>query len=75
VIWPVVVESVRPVGIAGDTAKDKVPKPPDAVTGVKGVMAEPAGVVVVATACVVISEGGLIVSEKVFEDVCAVGVA
>jgi hypothetical protein len=74
VIWPVVVESVSPAGSVGETAKDKVPKPPDAVTGVTGVMAVPTVTVVVATACVVISVGALKASENVFADVCAVGV-
>ena len=52
-ICPVVVERLKPDGKAGKTAKDKVPDPPEAVTGVNGVMAAPVGAVVVATACVV----------------------
>jgi hypothetical protein len=70
-----VVESVRPGGKVGETEKDNVPKPPEAVTGVKGVMGEPVVTVVVATASVVVNVGALIANEKVFEDVCAVGVA
>jgi hypothetical protein len=70
-----VVERVSPVGSVGETAKETVPKPPDAVTGVNGVIGKPTVTVVVATAYVIVIVGGLIANEKVFADVCAVGVA
>ena len=51
-----------------------MPKPPEAVTGVNGVAAVPTVSVVVGTAWVVVSAGALTVREKVFDEVCAVGV-
>ena len=44
----------RPVGSAGLTANEIVPNPPEAVTGVKGVMVLPATTLLVGTACVVV---------------------
>ena len=71
---PLVVLKDKPVGSAGLTAKLTVPKPPEAVTGVKGVAALFAVKLVAATAWAVVSVAGLTVSWKVFEEVCGVGV-
>ena len=71
---PLVVLKDKPVGSAGLTAKLTVPKPPEAVTGVKGVATLLAVKLVAGTACTVVRVTGLTVSWKVFEEVCAVGV-
>ena len=72
VICPVVVLKLSPVGKLGDTANTRVPNPPVAVTGVKGVAAVFCVRVVDATACVVTSAGSAsTVSWKVLLLVCA----
>ena len=65
VIWPVVVENVRPVGsVPPESAKLSGPAPPEAVTGVNGVAGEFCASVVDGTAWVVV-RGALTVRLKV----------
>ena len=68
---PFVVLKDKPAGSAELTAKFTVPNPPDAVTGVNEVIRVPAVTVAEDTACAVFSAGGLTVSWKVFDEICA----
>ena len=72
-IRPFVVEKFKPVGkVPPDSAKLKVPVPPDAVTGVNEA-AMPVDSVVLGTACTVVS-APFTVRLKVLDEVCGVGV-